>query len=126
MCEIRSQNLSDGELFYIIKKGAKNFSRETTRMKAIKAAILIVLFPVIALAHAGGHDIRGTIVKVEQETLTIKRTDGVSEAVPLVAATTYRVGDAAGQWSDLHVGSRAVVHIGRDGKAIAVHLPAPK
>lgn len=95
-------------------------------MKAIKVAIVMALLPVLALAHAGGRDVRGTIVKVEQETLTIHRTDGVNEEIPLVAATTYRVGKADGQWSDLHVGSRAVVHIGRDGTAIAVHLPAPK
>ena len=95
-------------------------------MQTIKAALVVALFPVIALAHGGGRDIRGTIVKVEQNTLTIKRTGNVSEAVPLVASTTYRVGDAAGEWSDLRIGSRAVVHIGRDGKAIAVHLPAPK
>jgi hypothetical protein len=95
-------------------------------MQAIKAAIVVALFPAIALAHAGGRDLRGTITKVDQNTLTIQRTDGVEEAIPLVAATTYRVGNAAGEWNDLHVGSRAVVHVGHDGKAIAVHLPPRK
>ena len=95
-------------------------------MRAIKAAIVVALFPVIALSHAGGRDLRGTITKFDQKTLKIHRIDGVEEAIPLVAATTYRVGKAAGEWSDLHVGSRAVVHVGHDGKAIAVHLPARK
>ena len=95
-------------------------------MRGIRAAIVVALFPLIALAHAGGRDIRGTIMKVEKTTLTVKRTDGVREAVPLAAATSYRVGSVAGSWADMRVGSRVVVHIARDGKAIAVQLPARK
>src|SRR5258708_73820 len=94
--------------------------------KAIKTSIAYMLLAAVALAHAGGHDIRGTIVKIEKNKVTVKRTDGVREVVPLIAATTYRVGDAAGQWRDMRVGSRVVAHIGHDGKAIAIHLPARK
>jgi hypothetical protein len=86
----------------------------------------MLLFPAVLLAHAGGHDIRGTILKIEKKSVVVQRTDGVRETIPLVTATTYRVGDATGTWSDMHDGSRVVVHIGRDGNAIAVHLPPRK
>ena len=95
-------------------------------MKVIKVAFALALLPMLAFAHSGGRDIRGTIVKVEKETVTVKRTDGKSEAVPLVDSTIYKVGDAAGNWTDMHVGSRVVVHITHDGKAIEVHVPARK
>jgi hypothetical protein len=95
-------------------------------MKAIKAAIALALLPAIVLAHAGGRDIRGTIAKVEKNAVTVKRGDGVQEAVPLVDSTTYHVGDTVGQWSDMHVGSRVVVHIAHNGNAIAIYLPARK
>jgi hypothetical protein len=65
-------------------------------------------------------------VKVEKDTVLVKRTDGVSQSVPLTASTTYRVGKAAGRWEDMQEGSRVVVHMGHDGKAIEVHLPEKK
>jgi hypothetical protein len=95
-------------------------------MKAIRAMMVAAFLPAIALAHAGGRDIRGTIVKVDQAAVLVKRTDGVRESIPLTASTSYRVGSAAGHWEDMQAGSRIVVHIGHDGKAIEVHLPARK
>lgn len=95
-------------------------------MSVIRAAILAAMLPTLAFAHAGGHDLRGTIMKVEKNAVVVKSTDGVSQTVPLTAATTYRVGKAAGSWKDMEVGSRVVVHIGHDGNAIEVQLPARK
>ena len=92
--------------------------------RVISAAIACALFAAIALAHGGGRDIHGTIVKIEKTALTIKRTDGKSETIPLVDATTYRVGHDAGGWSDMQIDSRVVVHAGHDGNAIEVDLPA--
>ncbi len=95
-------------------------------MKDIKAAIVVLLLPAILYAHAGGRDIKGTIVKFDHSTLEMKRVDGHSEIVPLAASTTYRVGDALGRWEDMRIGSRVVVHLGHDGKAVEVHLPGKK
>jgi len=85
-----------------------------------------MLLPGIVLAHAGGRDIRGTLVRFDKHELVVKSVTGDSETVPLSDSTTYRVGAEAGAWSDLHDGSRVVVHIGRDGKAIEIHLPSRK
>jgi hypothetical protein len=94
--------------------------------KVIRTASFVVALPVIALAHAGGRDIRGTIVRFDRRVVVVKRVDGASETVPLASSTTYLVGAAAGEWKSMHAGSRVVVHIGHDGKAIEIHLPAPK
>ena len=94
--------------------------------KAIEVAIGCMLLATMAFAHAGGRDIRGKIMKIEEKSVTIQRTDGVRETITLVPATTYRVGNEDGQWSDLRLGLRAVVHTAHDGKAIAIHLPARK
>ena len=93
--------------------------------KVIRAASLVAL-PAIALAHAGGRDIRGTIVRFDRRIVVVKRVDGASETVPLGSTTTYRAGASPGEWKSMHAGSRVVVHVGHDGKAIEIHLPAPK
>ena len=98
----------------------KNFS------KAIEVAIGCMLVAAIAFAHAGGRDIRGTILKIEEKSVTIERTDGNRETIALVPATTYRVGNEDGRWADLRVGLRAVVHATHDGKAISIHLQSRK
>ena len=91
----------------------------------LKAISLMLLLPGIALAHAGGRDIRGTLARFDKHEVVVKlATTGDSETVPLSDSTTYRVGATAGTWSDLHDGSRVVVHIGQDGKAMEIHLPA--
>jgi len=93
---------------------------------SLKVISAMFLFPALLLAHAGGRDIRGTIVKIEKESIVVKRADGAEETVRLAPTTTYRVGDDDGKWDDMRVGSRVVVHLGHDGIAIAIHLPARK
>ena len=93
-------------------------------MRRISAALFALLLPVLAAAHGGMREIKGTIVKVGRDTLVVKRVDGKNESVPLSAATTYKVGDAKGNRRDMRAGSRVVVHFGRDGKALEIHLPS--
>jgi hypothetical protein len=93
-------------------------------MRILEAAILAAILPAAALAHGGGRDIKGTIESFDTHKVVVARVDGPSEIVPLTTSTTYRVGKKAGAWRDLRTGSRVIVHIGRDGNAIAVHLPA--
>src|SRR5262245_42712911 len=93
--------------------------------KVIKAVLLAAALP--ALAHRGGRDIRGTIVKFDRQAVVVKRlADGKTESVPLASSTAYWVGSVAGEWSSMRAGSRVVVHIGHDGKAIEIRLPAQK
>ena len=93
---------------------------------SLRVISALFLLPGLLFAHAGGRDIRGTIVKIEKDSVVVKRVDGVRETVRLASTTPYRVGDAEGTWADMRAGSRVVVHIAHDGKAIAVHLPARK
>jgi len=97
-----------------------------TFLKVISSALFAVVVASAAFAHAGGRDIRGTIIRFDRRVVVVKRTDGKSETVPLASETAYRVGAAAGKWDDLRKGSRVVVHIGHDGNAIEIHLPARK
>jgi len=95
-------------------------------MNIIRAAVLAAIFPVIAFAHGGGRDIRGTILKFDQRVVVVKRVDGKTESVPLADSTVFRVGSTPGDWKSMREGSRVVVHIGHNGKAIEVQLPARK
>jgi hypothetical protein len=93
-------------------------------MKRINAVLFALLLPALAAAHGGMREIKGTIVTIGRDSVVVKRVDGKNESVPLSASTTYRVGDAKGNRRDMRAGSRVVVHFGRDGKALEIHLPS--
>ena len=95
-------------------------------MNIIKAAVLAAMIPIVAFAHSGGRDIRGTIMKFDQRVVVVKRVDGKTESVPLADSTVFREGSATGDWKSMRAGSRVVVHIGHNGRAIEVQLPARK
>jgi hypothetical protein len=97
-----------------------------TFLKVISSALFAIVVASAAFAHAGGRDIWGTILRFDRRVVVVKRTDGKSETVPLASPTVYRVGAVAGTWGDMRKGSRVVVHIGHDGTAIEIHLPARK
>jgi hypothetical protein len=93
-------------------------------MKRINAVLFALLLPALAAAHGGMREIKGTIVTIGRDSVVVKRVDGKNESVPLSASTTYRVGDAKGNRRDMRAGFRVVVHFGRDGKALEIHLPS--
>ena len=67
---------------------------------SLRVISALFLLPGLLFAHAGGRDIRGTIVRIEKDSVVVKRVDGVRETVRLASTTTYRVGDAEGTWAD--------------------------
>ena len=84
----------------------------------------LLLLPQYLFAHGGLRELKGTIAKISTTSIVVTHTDGeTNETIALTNATTYKVGNAAGTWNDLRVGSRVVVHFGHDGKALEVHLP---
>lgn len=89
--------------------------------------LLALAVPALVLAHNGMREIKGTITKIAADSIVVKRaTDQVEETVGLTKATTYKAGAAAGTQADMRVGSRVVVHFGKDGKALEIHLPAKR
>lgn len=93
----------------------------------MKRALLfcaLLLVPHFLFAHGGLRDLKGTIAKIEPQSIVVTHTDGkTNETVGLTNATIYKVGSASGSFNDMRVGSRVVVHFGHDGKAMEVHLP---
>jgi len=95
-------------------------------MKKRFALVLLALaVPALLLAHNGMREIKGTITSIGADSIVVKRAaDNVDETVGLTNATAYKAGDATATHADMHVGSRVVVHFGKDGKALEIHLPA--
>jgi hypothetical protein len=93
----------------------------------MKRALLfcaLLLVPHFLFAHGGLRDLKGTIATISPASIVVTHTDGkTSETVALTNATIYKVGSASGTFADMRVGSRVVVHLGHDGKAMEVHLP---
>jgi hypothetical protein len=95
--------------------------------KALGSLLLAgaVLVPGVLLAHEGHHHVMGTVTAVDAIHVEVKTTDGKSSSVPLSAETKYykdSKGKVAGAASDLKVGSRVVIDLGKDGTAHEVRV----
>jgi hypothetical protein len=93
--------------------------------KRLAPVLFALAVPALVLAHNGMREIKGTIAKIAADSIVVKRAaDNVDETVGLTNATAYKAGSAAATHADMRVGSRVVVHFGKDGKALEIHLPA--
>lgn len=95
--------------------------------KRIALCLFVLAVPALLLAHNGMREIKGTITKIAADSIVVKRAaDNVEETVGLTNATAYKAGNAAATHAAMQVGSRVVVHFGKDGKALEIHLPSKK
>jgi hypothetical protein len=70
--------------------------------------------PAAAGAHEGGHDVRGVVVSVSREDLTVKTRQG-SEKFVLTAETEFVKNGAPATAGDLKASDRVVVHAKKKG-----------
>jgi Cu/Ag efflux protein CusF len=99
---------------------------QEVQMKRILRIIAFALFPVFALAHGGGREIKGTIVKVTKNSVQVRSSAGNTETFTLTPRTRFTKGKVVGAASDMRVGARAIVHLAKDGHVLEVQLPAEK
>jgi Cu/Ag efflux protein CusF len=95
-------------------------------MKRILTAVAIVLISPLGLAHGGGREIKGTILKITRSSVQVRSTSGKDESFTLTPRTRYTKGKTTGVASDMRVGARAIVHLAKDGHVLEVQLPAEK
>jgi hypothetical protein len=74
----------------------------------------------LAFAHGGFDHVQGTVVKVENNVLTVKTTKG-DEMVKLDAKTEITRGDHAAKVADLKAGARVIVDIEEGDKTHTAH-----
>jgi Domain of unknown function (DUF5666) len=72
-------------------------------------AITSCLLPMAAGAHEGGHDVRGVVVSIVGEELTVKSKHG-SEKFALTPETEFVKNGAPATAQDLKASDRVVVH----------------
>jgi len=89
----------------------------------MKLASICLAFaiPLAALAHQGGHDVRGIVISVSAEELTVKTKQG-SERFTLTPETEFVKDGSPAKAQDLKASSRVVVH----GKKKAGRMEAVK
>lgn len=88
----------------------------------LTALALILLITSAALAHAGhAHTYMGAVTALhDDQSFTIKTTEGKEVTVKTAAATTYaRADGTAATRADLAPGMRVVVKMATDGKTAA-------
>jgi len=90
-------------------------------MRSILLAFALCTLPLAARAHEGGHDVRGVIVSVGTDELTIKTSHGEEKFV-LTPETEFVKNGAPATAQDLKQSDRAVVH----GKKKAGRMEAIK
>ena len=70
--------------------------------------------PLAAGAHEGGHDVRGIVVSIGREDLTVKTSHG-SEKFVLTPETEFVKSGAPAAAGDLKASDRVVVHAKKKG-----------
>jgi hypothetical protein len=81
-------------------------------MRSAPASLLVVLSAFGAsplLAHEGGHDVRGTVISVGADELTVKTSHG-EEKFALTSETEFVQEGTPATAKDLRPADRAVVH----------------
>jgi hypothetical protein len=97
----------------------------------MKARIIVSLLSALALpavAHEGGHDVRGVVTSVSDKELTVKTSKG-SEHFVVTPQTRFVKDGSPSSAQDLHESDRAVVHGKKKNgqmEAIEVQFATPK
>ena len=86
----------------------------------ISAALGLALFTAAIFAHGGFQHVQGTVVKVDNNMLTVKTAKGNS-VVKLTPATEITKDDHKAGVADLKPDTRVVVDIPEDDKANTAH-----
>jgi len=81
---------------------------------------LALLLAAQIFAHGGFEHVQGTVVKVDNNVLTVKTTKG-DVAVKLNAKTEITKEDHAAKVVDLTAGARVVVEVPEDDKTMTAH-----
>ena len=80
----------------------------------------IIIISALALAHGGFEHVQGTVVKVENNVMTVKTTSG-NQTVKLNAKTAITRNAKAAPAADLKAGTRVVVEIEEGDKDRIAH-----
>ena len=97
------------------RKHARQFQRETfMKFRLSVLASLLALFTGTAFAHGNEVHVKGTIEKINADSVRVKTADGKSVEVKLAASTVYLVRsnneDKPAKAADLAVGYLVVIH----------------
>lgn len=88
-------------------------------MKSLFAVLLTLgLMASFAYAHNGMEHVMGTVTAMSDTSITVKTTDGKSQAVVLTSHTKYAKMDAAITLKDIKVGDHIVIHATKKGNEL--------
>ncbi len=99
------------------------------KMLVSLSIVAVLALPGVVLAHEGHHHVMGTVTAVDATHVELKTTDGKSKSVPIHSDTKFikgSKGTIAGTASDLRIGTRIMIDLGKDGSAQEIRLPSGK
>jgi hypothetical protein len=92
------------------------------KLRMTMLALLVVLFAGAAFAHGNKVHVRGTVERINPDSVLIKTPDGKSVEVKLVASTIYvsrsNNEDKPAKMADLAAGDLVVIHATSKGNAL--------
>lgn len=92
------------------------------KLRMMMLALLAVLFTGAAIAHGTRVHVRGTIEKINPDSVLVRTSDGKSMEVKLVASTIYisrsNNEDKPAKMADLAAGDLVVIHATSKGNAL--------
>ena len=91
-------------------------------MKRIAAFLAALsLTGTIILAHGGLEHIRGTVTKIDNQTITLQLSGNKTKTVTVTAKTAYKLAGKPAHLTDLKVGDRIIAEVA-EGKSEAEEI----
>lgn len=88
-------------------------------MKKTALIVLITLsLSLLAYAHGDLEHVLGTVVKITDQSLSVKLGDGTTKVVLLDEGTHFLKGNTPASAKDVAVGSRVVIHARKHGDSL--------
>jgi uncharacterized protein YabE (DUF348 family) len=93
---------------------------------SLAVAVAMLLVPASIFAHGGHAHVLGTVASISASTIVVTTSAGTKRVGLAEATKYYRSTDEShpATAADVKPGMRVVVHLGGDGKAAEVHIPA--
>ena len=79
------------------------------RLMALAGSLSLV--STLAFAHGGNEHVRGVVLKVAAQSVTVQTADNLTKTLTLTGKTTFKKDGKAAAPSDLHVGDRVVIDV---------------
>jgi len=126
MRQPRTQNMTDGELYYTIQNGIRlsgmpAWGQAGENDEDSSVVTWYFALSVLALAHGNEEHVMGKVTSISDNSITVETTSKQSVTVELAEQTKFEKSGSPATLKDLKVGDKVVIHADASGSKLVAH-----